>query len=511
MMNMDIAAFAAAAADAACASAETPADMPADACGAFTTLLDEAACEWCEATAESKDREGCFDELAALAMTSLLCLGEAAPPPPADDTPVSDACMAQDITDNAVVTDLHGHATIVENEWSSTLTIAGDDMSAGETLDPVDADAIGRAESIGRADAIGRAVTIGTPPPVPTSGAVSEKAAGDAVDAWLTAADTPANAPVAKIVASMEDSGARETKASAGKVDADVNPTAKTARTKTPRSSEPASELPARRELDVRAVQSDSSTAAGHEAEDVSIADREPRAPVERAAGSSAVRFARALERAAAWTAPESGADASGANAGREGGQHSRDFGEGASSRATQFSAAIRQSAANTAAFAVHAPAPIEIRPHAAAAAAVAGHALDTAPMTIPERDVIAQLVQSMRVQFRDGVGEAVLKLKPEHLGSVQISLRVENGAIKATVQAEAPAVRQWLESHQDTLRTSLAEHGLRLDRFVVEPEGEPKRSTDDPRHPREQEQQRRRQQRRHQPENDTPVFEVTV
>ena len=78
-----------------------------------------------------------------------------------------------------------------------------------------------------------------------------------------------------------------------------------------------------------------------------------------------------------------------------------------------------------------------------------------------------------MRLQFRDGIGEAVVKLKPEHLGSVQISLRIENGAIKATVQAEVPAVRQWLESQQDTLRNGLADQGLRLDRFVVEPDGQ--------------------------------------
>ena len=38
------------------------------------------------------------------------------------------------------------------------------------------------------------------------------------------------------------------------------------------------------------------------------------------------------------------------------------------------------------------------------------------------------QILQSLRLQFRDGIGEAVLKLKPEHLGSVAISLRIANG-----------------------------------------------------------------------------------
>ena len=58
------------------------------------------------------------------------------------------------------------------------------------------------------------------------------------------------------------------------------------------------------------------------------------------------------------------------------------------------------------------------------------------------EHDVTLQIVQSMRMQFRDGIGEAVLKLKPEHLGSVSISLRVENGGLKANVQADMPAVQ---------------------------------------------------------------------
>jgi flagellar hook-length control protein FliK len=161
-------------------------------------------------------------------------------------------------------------------------------------------------------------------------------------------------------------------------------------------------------------------------------------------------------------------------------------------------------------AFAVNGPVQIDTRAMAAAVAKAAGPA--DAPIAIPERDVIAQLVQSMRVQFRDGIGEAVVKLKPEHLGSVQISLRIENGAIKATVQAEAPAVRQWLESQQDTLRTSLADQGLRLERFVVEPEGERRTAPDDTaREDAREQKERRRQQQRRMSERDEPIFEVTV
>jgi flagellar hook-length control protein FliK len=500
--------------DAACASAE----LPADVSDAFAALLDEAACECDKGKADETDEEDCFDELAALAMTSLLCLGGPVPPAPADDKPASDTCdhctaqeitdKAQETTDKAVATDLIDRAAIVESGWSSMLTTIGRDMSAGQSIDPVKGDALGNTAAVETTPKATPKATQKTAPTT-TQGTTSEMTTADAVEASLAAPTAQAETPVDTTgVTGAEDAFARETKASTGKVDADVKP-AKAARAEKPQRSEPAGARHTSQELDVRAVQAASSTAAGPQAEDVRSEARAPQAPVERGTGSPAARLARALERVAAWTTRDAADTAPGSNAGSGDGGQPSGFGDAASNRAAQFSEAIRQSVANTTPFVVHAPAPIEMRSPAAAAAA--GHALDHAPMTIPERDVIAQLVQSLRVQFRDGIGEAVLKLKPEHLGSVQISLRVENGAIKATVQAEAPAVRQWLESHQDTLRTGLAEQGLRLDRFVVEPEGEPKRATDERNRQREQEQQRRRQQRRRQSENDPPVFEVTV
>ena len=486
----------------------TGADVPACDSDAFAALFDEAS-ECARRLAAATDNEDCSDELAALAMSSLLCLGGPVPPPPVDDENKSEACdaaAAEKTTDSAVVADLTDPDKVVDAEWSPKLTTFGSDAEVEAPIDLVKTDAIANQA----VEAVAKAKSKATPA-APETG--SEKTTADAVENPLAAPQDLDSAPNVQTSAAVtvDDSGARETKASTGKVDADVKPAAKAARPEKSNRSEKGSESHDSRDLEVRAARTDASPAAGHhKAEDVPSADPAQQAPVERRAGSSAARFARALERAAAWATPESGGTASNANTSREDGGQPQGSGDGASSRAAQFSAAIRQSVANTAAFTVHAPAPMEIRSHAAAAAAVAGHTLDNAPMTLPERDVIAQLVQSMRVQFRDGIGEAVLRLKPEHLGSVQISLRVENGALKATVQAEAPAVRQWLESNQDSLRTSLAEHGLRLDRFVVEPEGEPKRSTDDAQQ-REQEQQRRRQPRRHQPENDTPVFEVTV
>jgi flagellar hook-length control protein FliK len=222
--------------------------------------------------------------------------------------------------------------------------------------------------------------------------------------------------------------------------------------------------------------------------------------------GTTAARFARAVERAAALTGTEASGGAAVANtaaAGQAGGQQPS-FGEATPDQTAERLGAVRQAATGGVTFTIAAPSPIDVR---AIATAMAGatHAADGAPAQIPERDVMAQLVQSMRLQFRDGIGEAVLKLRPEHLGSVQISLRIENGALKATVQAELPAVRMWLESQQETLKNSLADQGLRLERFVVEPDGERQEAQRDA----DRERQQRRRQHRREESADQPVFEV--
>jgi flagellar hook-length control protein FliK len=129
-------------------------------------------------------------------------------------------------------------------------------------------------------------------------------------------------------------------------------------------------------------------------------------------------------------------------------------------------------------------------------------------PVEIPEADTVRQLVQTMRMQFRDGIGDAVVRLRPEHLGEVSISLRVEQGSVSATVQAEVAAVRHWLETHEGTLRSNLAEQGLHLEKFVVREDGAQQQHGDgqDPQRKR----QSRRQARLRQGEAE-PQFEVTV
>jgi flagellar hook-length control protein FliK len=129
------------------------------------------------------------------------------------------------------------------------------------------------------------------------------------------------------------------------------------------------------------------------------------------------------------------------------------------------------------------------------------------AAVEIPEADTVRQLVQTMRMQFRDGIGDAIVRLRPEHLGEVSISLRVEQGSVSATVQAEVAAVRHWLETHEGTLRSGLAEQGLHLEKFVVREDAGREQPGDAP---EQQKRQSRRQARLRQGESE-PKFEITV
>jgi flagellar hook-length control protein FliK len=218
----------------------------------------------------------------------------------------------------------------------------------------------------------------------------------------------------------------------------------------------------------------------------------EPGEPVSSPKGVAA-RFARAIERAiehAVAPAAATGENGQSSNQGSSDGQPS--FGEWLREQLPQL-AAVRGHHSASPAFSFVAPAQNDARITGVLASSGVG-VMPGTPALPNEHDVTLQIVQSMRMQFRDGIGEAVLRLKPEHLGSVSISLRVENGGLKANVQADMPAVRQWLESQQDTLRSALADHGLRLDRFDVEPDAQ--RQQTDEHGQREQSRKRHSQKR---------------
>lgn len=129
------------------------------------------------------------------------------------------------------------------------------------------------------------------------------------------------------------------------------------------------------------------------------------------------------------------------------------------------------------------------------------------------EAELPDQIVQSLRLQITGGGGEARVQLRPEYLGELSIRVVVDDGVVTARLEAEVPAVREWIERHEVSLRQALGEHGLALDELSVSDRGgsdevldghEQEEASD-----RERPQHHRRARRR--ADDDRPRFEVTV
>ena len=103
------------------------------------------------------------------------------------------------------------------------------------------------------------------------------------------------------------------------------------------------------------------------------------------------------------------------------------------------------------------------------------------APVQTPvPTEVAPQIVQAIRLAWTRNSGEARIHLDPRQFGAVSVSLRVEDGGVVARVQAEQPAVREWLQTNQRALQGALTDRQLTLERLeVVSPSDEGRESTD--------------------------------
>jgi flagellar hook-length control protein FliK len=143
-----------------------------------------------------------------------------------------------------------------------------------------------------------------------------------------------------------------------------------------------------------------------------------------------------------------------------------------------------------------------QVDPHDASATAAT-----TIVTTAPPDEQAAQIVRSMRLHWRGSVGEAQLRLTPEHLGQVLVSVKVDQGSVTATMHAETPAAQQWIQAHQQQLRDALDAQGLRVAELQVttDPEDRPRRDHQD-----QQEKPRGRAQTRAR-DDEAPRFEIRM
>ena len=130
------------------------------------------------------------------------------------------------------------------------------------------------------------------------------------------------------------------------------------------------------------------------------------------------------------------------------------------------------------------------------------------AQVTLPNEAATAQsIVQTLRLQAANGGGTAVITLTPKYLGAVTVSLRVSEGAVTATLQAENASVRTWMEANAPLLKEGLADRGLTLTEMVVaEPYEQHRQTEDQPRRHADERGPTRRFRRR-----EESSFEVVV
>jgi flagellar hook-length control protein FliK len=118
---------------------------------------------------------------------------------------------------------------------------------------------------------------------------------------------------------------------------------------------------------------------------------------------------------------------------------------------------------------------------------------------------MLPQIVQAIRVNALQGASEARVQLKPDHLGALTITLKVEHGQVTATIHAEVAAVRGWIESHESSLRQALSDQGLHLAKLIVEEDGQA------PSGDAKEQETPRRQTRRQSWKDESQTFEVLV
>lgn len=85
---------------------------------------------------------------------------------------------------------------------------------------------------------------------------------------------------------------------------------------------------------------------------------------------------------------------------------------------------------------------------------------LQAAPGSEPWQQAIGQ---QLKVMVQQGIHRAELKLHPEDLGTVQVSLRLQQDQAQLLVLSDHPQVRAALEATLPQLRHALAESGIQL------------------------------------------------
>jgi len=85
------------------------------------------------------------------------------------------------------------------------------------------------------------------------------------------------------------------------------------------------------------------------------------------------------------------------------------------------------------------------------------------------QENVMNQIVQRVQYSFLNGTnGEVRIALKPEHLGDLQMRIRIENDVVVAKFTAHSQEVKAIIENNLGQLKNALEEQGVKVGKFEV-------------------------------------------
>ncbi len=91
-----------------------------------------------------------------------------------------------------------------------------------------------------------------------------------------------------------------------------------------------------------------------------------------------------------------------------------------------------------------------------------------TSSFTVPEQNVMEQIIARSSLRELEGKRQLTVELHPEDLGQVKLNLVQEQDRLQLHLQAQSSEVRDLLEKHLPRLQEALQQQGLRLETIQV-------------------------------------------
>lgn len=89
-------------------------------------------------------------------------------------------------------------------------------------------------------------------------------------------------------------------------------------------------------------------------------------------------------------------------------------------------------------------------------------------PMPINRQEIIQQIIDKVKVNFSPDKNEMIVQLKPDHLGKISLQVVSERGSVIAKMVAENDQVKAIIESNMQSLKDSLQQQGVSVQKFEV-------------------------------------------